>query len=103
MEHIIGKLLQDFEEGKMNRRQLIQSLALAAGAAAPIAAADNKGFKAVSVNHISYVVADLRVKTITFAFGIRQPNNALPSAKTTRTREPRIFPAKRRLWSSIPR
>src|SRR6266852_7309256 len=58
MEHIIGKLLQDFEEGKMNRRQLIQSLALAASAAAPIAAADNKGFKAVSVNHISYVVAD---------------------------------------------
>jgi catechol 2,3-dioxygenase-like lactoylglutathione lyase family enzyme len=58
MEHIIGKLLQDFEEGKMNRRQLIQSLALAASAAAPMAAADNKGFKAVSVNHISYVVAD---------------------------------------------
>ncbi len=40
MEHVIGrigKLLQDFEEGRMNRRQLIQSLALAAGAAAPIA------------------------------------------------------------------
>ncbi len=58
MEHIIGKLLQDFEEGKMNRRQLIQSLALAASAAAPMAAADNKGFRAVSVNHISYVAAD---------------------------------------------
>src|SRR5712692_20710 len=61
MEHIIGKLLRDFENGKMNRRQLIQSLALAAsaaGAVAPAAAADNKGFKAVTVNHISYVVAD---------------------------------------------
>src|SRR5260370_2208480 len=58
MEHIMGTLPQDFEQGKMNGRQLIQSLALAAGAAAPIAAADNKGFKAVSVNHISYVVAD---------------------------------------------
>src|SRR5712692_8268601 len=61
MEHIIGKLLQDFENGKMNRRQLIQSLALAAtaaGAAAQAAAEDSKGFKAVTVNHISYVVAD---------------------------------------------
>lgn len=61
MEHIIGKLIQDFEQGKLNRRQLIQSLALAAsaaGAASPAAAADGKGFKAVTVNHISYVVAD---------------------------------------------
>jgi catechol 2,3-dioxygenase-like lactoylglutathione lyase family enzyme len=61
MEHMIGKLLQDFEEGKMSRRQLIQSLALAAsaaGAAVPAAAAESKGFKTLSVNHISYVVAD---------------------------------------------
>lgn len=50
MEHIIAKLVQDFEQEKLNRRQLIQSLALAA---APIAAADNKGLKAVSINHIS--------------------------------------------------
>src|SRR6266853_494326 len=34
MEHIMAKLLQDFEQGKMNRRQLIQSLTLAATAAA---------------------------------------------------------------------
>jgi catechol 2,3-dioxygenase-like lactoylglutathione lyase family enzyme len=58
MEHIIAKLLQDFEQGKVNRRQLIQCLAVAATAARPVGAADNKGFKAVSVNHISYVVAD---------------------------------------------
>jgi catechol 2,3-dioxygenase-like lactoylglutathione lyase family enzyme len=61
MEHIIAKLLQDFEQGKMNRRQLIQSLALAAtaaGAATPVAAAEAKHFQAVTVNHISYVVAD---------------------------------------------
>jgi catechol 2,3-dioxygenase-like lactoylglutathione lyase family enzyme len=60
MEHIIAKLLNDFERGKMNRRQLIQSLAMAAtaaGAASP-AAAEGKGFKAVTVNHISYQVAD---------------------------------------------
>ena len=60
MEHIISKLLQDFEQGKMNRRQLIQSLAVAATAASatPLAAADGKGFKAVTVNHVSYRVAD---------------------------------------------
>ena len=59
MEHIISKLLQDFEQGKMNRRQLIQSLAVAASAAAPLSAAvEGKGFKAVTVNHISYQVAD---------------------------------------------
>jgi catechol 2,3-dioxygenase len=61
MEYIIGKLLQDFEQGKMTRRQLIQSLALAAsaaGAVAPAGAAESKGFKAVAVNHISYQVAD---------------------------------------------
>jgi catechol 2,3-dioxygenase-like lactoylglutathione lyase family enzyme len=61
MEQLIAKLLQDFEQGKMNRRQLIQSLALAAsatGAATPGLAASGKGFKAVAVNHISYQVAD---------------------------------------------
>lgn len=60
MEHLIAKLLHDFEQGKMNRRQLIQSLAMAASAAAaaPAQAAEGKGFKAVAVNHISYQVAD---------------------------------------------
>jgi catechol 2,3-dioxygenase-like lactoylglutathione lyase family enzyme len=60
MEHIIGKLLHDFEQGRMDRRQLIRSLAMAAaaaGAASP-AAAEGKGFQAVAVNHVSYVVAD---------------------------------------------
>ena len=33
MEHIIGRLLQDYEHGKVTRRQLIQTLALAATAA----------------------------------------------------------------------
>lgn len=60
MEHIIARLLHDFEQGKMNRRQLIQSIAIAATAAvaAPAQAAEGKGFKAVTVNHISYQVAD---------------------------------------------
>ena len=37
MESVIAGLLNDFENGKMTRRQLIQSLALAAVAAAPAA------------------------------------------------------------------
>ena len=62
MEQIIAKLLQDFEDGKMNRRQLIKSLAVAsaaAGAAVPaLGAGEGKGFKAVTINHISYQVKD---------------------------------------------
>ena len=61
MENLISKLLTDFEQGKMNRRQLVQSLALAATASAAGAApAESKGFKAVAVNHISYEVADYK-------------------------------------------
>ncbi|HUB83408.1 MAG TPA: VOC family protein [Bryobacteraceae bacterium] len=59
MEHIIAKLLNDFERGRMNRRQLIQSIAMAASAAgAAQAASPAGGFQAVTVNHISYQVAD---------------------------------------------
>jgi catechol 2,3-dioxygenase-like lactoylglutathione lyase family enzyme len=63
MEHIITRLLEDFERGKMTRRQLVKSLALTATASAagvaPLAAAEGgKGFTAVAVNHISYQVAD---------------------------------------------
>jgi catechol 2,3-dioxygenase-like lactoylglutathione lyase family enzyme len=60
MEHLIGKLLHDFEQGRMDRRQLIRSIAVAAAAAAaaPPSAAEGKGFQAVAVNHISYVCAD---------------------------------------------
>jgi catechol 2,3-dioxygenase-like lactoylglutathione lyase family enzyme len=61
MEHIIAKLLQDFEQGKMNRRQLVKSLAVAATAAsamAPAASAEGKPLQALYINHISYQVAD---------------------------------------------
>jgi catechol 2,3-dioxygenase-like lactoylglutathione lyase family enzyme len=66
MESLIARLLSDFEAGKMNRRQLIQSLAFAATAAsaapaASAAAAPGKGFKTVEVNHISYTTTDYRV------------------------------------------
>ena len=77
MEHIIAKLLRDFEDGFMSRRQLIQSLALAAtAAAAPSGAfaqnqanpaagtpapAHKPAFKTVELDHISYQVKDYRV------------------------------------------
>ena len=59
MEHIIGKLLQDYERGKMTRRQLIQSLALTATAASAVATAEAAApANATSINHLSMQVAD---------------------------------------------
>ena len=74
MEHIIANLLQDFERGKITRRQLIQSLALTATAAsavsgAPAAAAEGKVLKAISINHVPYQVADY-AKTRDFYAGL---------------------------------
>ena len=71
MEHIIAKLLQDFEQGMMTRRQLIQSLALTATAAAASAApaAASTVAEAVSINHVSYQVADY-TKTRDFYAGL---------------------------------
>jgi predicted enzyme related to lactoylglutathione lyase len=77
MESIIAGLLKDFEDGKMSRRQLIQSLALAAVAAAPGASAlaqtaaaqpkppipqafEPTGWKTVWLDHISFQVSDYR-------------------------------------------
>lgn len=63
MEQVITKLLEEFDLGKMNRRQLIKSLAVMAtatsGAATAFAAADEPaGFKAVHINHVSFDVHD---------------------------------------------
>jgi catechol 2,3-dioxygenase-like lactoylglutathione lyase family enzyme len=74
MESLIAKLLGDFEDGKMSRRQLIQSLALCATAPAAVAsaaqapAASAAGaaagtpapWKTVYLDHISYAVADYK-------------------------------------------
>lgn len=63
METIIARLLQDFETGKMNRRQLIKSLAVAATAAVHVpspAQAQGKGFKTIALDHISYAVTDYK-------------------------------------------
>ena len=62
MESMIAKLLQDFEQGKMNRRQLIRSLAVAGAAAAAVAPAAKAGkpLEALYINHISYQVNDYK-------------------------------------------
>ncbi len=58
MERIIATLLQQFEQGKLNRRQLIQSLTLAATAASAATAAEGKVLNATNINHVSYQVTD---------------------------------------------
>src|SRR5437667_230744 len=78
MEHVIEGLLKDFERGRMTRRQLIQSLALAAAAVAPAGTAFAQGtqkastippphdpapWKTVWLDHISYAVSDYRRST----------------------------------------
>jgi catechol 2,3-dioxygenase-like lactoylglutathione lyase family enzyme len=76
MEQLIDNLLREFEHGGMTRRQLIQSLALAAAAAAPggtllaqgaqkapsmiPAAKDPAPWKTVWLDHVSYAVSDYR-------------------------------------------
>ena len=73
METVIAKLLGDFESGKMNRRQLIQSLAMAALAAPAAALAQSTAaappahaaapWKTVWLDHISYAVSDYKKST----------------------------------------
>jgi catechol 2,3-dioxygenase-like lactoylglutathione lyase family enzyme len=74
VETLIAKLLGDFENGKMSRRQLIQSLALCATAPAAVASAAQAPaastaaaaagapapWKTVWLDHISYSVADYK-------------------------------------------
>jgi catechol 2,3-dioxygenase-like lactoylglutathione lyase family enzyme len=64
MEGLIATLLKDFEDGKLDRRQLIQSLAMVAlaapAAAAAQAPAPKAPWKTVKLDHISYAVSDYR-------------------------------------------
>jgi catechol 2,3-dioxygenase-like lactoylglutathione lyase family enzyme len=62
MEHIIARLLHDFELGKLSRRQLIQNLTtavtVASAVSVPAAAAEGKVLTATNFNHVSYQVTD---------------------------------------------
>ena len=70
MEHIINTLLQDYERGKMTRRQLIQTLALTATAASRVSTAEAAApANAIYINHVSMQVADY-TKTRDFYAGL---------------------------------
>lgn len=59
METVIAQLIKQFEDSKITRRQLIQSLALAALAAPGASvAAQTGGFRTMNLDHINFVVAD---------------------------------------------
>lgn len=68
MEQIIARLVDDFAGGRLTRRQLIKQLTMTATAAAvgggataaAAAVAERKGFKILTVNHVSYTVADYK-------------------------------------------
>ena len=64
MEALIATLVKDFEDGRMDRRQLIRSIAALALAASPAAAqtpsAPRAPWKTVKLDHISYAVSDYR-------------------------------------------
>lgn len=60
MEAVVDRLLTQFEAGKITRRQLIQSLAVAALAARGAAAQTGTGFRTLRLDHISYQVPDYK-------------------------------------------
>lgn len=78
MESVISRLLSEFENGKMTRRQLVQSLALAA-VGVPVASAvaqtmptvpaiaSGSSWKTVWLDHISYAVSDYKRSTDFYA------------------------------------
>src|SRR3954469_199496 len=62
MKDIVTSMVNQFETGKMSRRQLIEGITIAAAAVvatpALAAAPAGKGFKATSINHLSFGVPD---------------------------------------------
>ena len=70
MEHIIGRLLHDYERGTMTRRQLIQTLALTVTASSTVGTAEAAApANATYINHVSMQVADY-AKTRDFYAGL---------------------------------
>jgi catechol 2,3-dioxygenase-like lactoylglutathione lyase family enzyme len=69
MEHLISKMLREYEDGRVSRRQLIRTLALAATATSAVGTAEAAPANAVSINHVSMQVADY-TKTRDFYAGL---------------------------------
>jgi catechol 2,3-dioxygenase-like lactoylglutathione lyase family enzyme len=81
MEHIISKLLQEYEHGRVSRRQLIRTLALAATATSTVGTAEAAPANALSINHVSMQVADY-TKTRDFYVGLFGMNVSDDDGKT---------------------
>ena len=77
MEHIINRLLQDYEHGKLTRRQLIQTLAVGATAVAGVASVEAAPANATYINHVSMQVADYRKSRDFYSglFGMKVTND----------------------------
>jgi catechol 2,3-dioxygenase-like lactoylglutathione lyase family enzyme len=72
MEQMISKMVADFEDGRISRRELVKSIALVAAFAPASARSSQKletGFRTLSLDHVSYQVADYR-KTRDFYAGL---------------------------------
>jgi catechol 2,3-dioxygenase-like lactoylglutathione lyase family enzyme len=69
MEHIISRLLREYEDGRVTRRQLIRTLAVAAAATSTVGTAEAAPANALSINHVSMQVADY-TKTRDFYAGL---------------------------------
>ena len=81
MEQMIARLVDAFTEGKLNRRQLIQNLAIAASAGTAASSVPALGaeasLKVAGISHISYSVKDYK-KTRDFyssLFGLKVSND----------------------------
>jgi catechol 2,3-dioxygenase-like lactoylglutathione lyase family enzyme len=59
MNQIISEMLQNYELGKVNRRQLIQAIAVIAGTAYSSSAAPST-FQGVAVNHVAIRVTNVQ-------------------------------------------
>jgi catechol-2,3-dioxygenase len=59
VEHVISNLLGRYESGRLSRRELIQGLAMLT-VAGGTASAEDTGFKAASINHVSIQVSDIK-------------------------------------------
>ncbi len=61
IQQLVSKLVEKFERGSVSRRELVQHLALLAGAAGGgTALAQSKGLQGIGISHISLSVSDLQ-------------------------------------------
>jgi catechol 2,3-dioxygenase-like lactoylglutathione lyase family enzyme len=81
VEHVIASLLGRYESGTLTRRELIQGLAMLTVAGGTASAADT-GFHAVTINHVSIQVSDIKRSADFYmrAFGLPKRVAANPSA-----------------------